>query len=681
MNLERRINRIVCKSNDKINNSNRSIFLPSKSLIQTISLVGLFSFLEASPTLSEEYKLMQYVQSDGKTLMFGNSLRTFLEQGGDSDFIEDMLSIKDEEGNSIYHDIPFAYYLADGGTYEYAKELSEMVNKSGERIFNFSDVYSLNSSGCSLDYINGLLSIKDKNGRSILQNDIERYERDGGSVEFAEEIFSYYNDSGDFLFSPSFLLRLNHFSKEKGEDIVLNYVKELSGLRNKDGNKIFSGWDIINLIIADVSLDEAKAVYKLKGEDEERTFSVFDYTRFKKFGGSLNELEDILNIVDHEGNPIISGHLISMFKDFNYSVDNLKEIAELKDFQDKTIFVENSTLTLMGLDNILNDQLVIYAKELRKITDHEGESIFSGEDILWVYDSEEFLTFAKKFSKLKNSNGEILFNARELRSYFNIDGDFDYARRLSNYQNSEDKPIFSGEDIVYSYLSEVPFSYVESLIVRSDEFMDLNGKIIYRYYQLGLTEEDIFSYSDTEKPNAVVIFPINDYNKAFESDGEAELFEMIKENYDVWVKIVSQEDEVYDAISYVPNIELLILGGHGTQTTLSLGEDDLRLKESTKNETYTIDIQDLELKDYLPMLNSDAVIFLNSCSNAEGGREKNNLANFITEMSNGRKVIAAKEPFSTGNIDVISIYPFDVNLGYSFFFDQSKEITYKSGSF
>jgi len=206
------------------------------------------------------------------------------------------------------------------------------------------------------------------------------------------------------------------------------------------------------------------------------------------------------------------------------------------------------------------------------------------------------------------------------------------------------------------FQNPVPIGYVEALSRVEDSKGNkvFSEPTITSLYELGLTIDEIISpiFVDTDKPNAVVIFPTSDDSIAFAATKN--LLERIRGRYDTFVKVASTEQEVYSAIMTIPNVELLVLSGHGSQMTLGLG--------SGKHEKYKIDISDSELGKYLQNLNPNAPIVLNSCLNAQGGYLEINLANFIMQISHGRKVIAAMDLFSPFHIRINSDYPLDLSF-------------------
>jgi hypothetical protein len=167
---------------------------------------------------------------------------------------------------------------------------------------------------------------------------------------------------------------------------------------------------------------------------------------------------------------------------------------------------------------------------------------------------------------------------------------------------------------------------------------------------------------DTEKPNALVIYPTSDYNGAFRTRDAHNFLKQIKQTYDMTLVFAKQENEVYDALENVSNIELLILGGHGSPECLSLSE--------VLSEKARIDTSDTELGNHLHNLSENASIFLYSCSNGKGKEDETNLANFISFLSN-KKVYSSIAPFSSKDINIKSLVPFDLEINKGW-----QELTY-----
>lgn len=275
-----------------------------------------------------------------------------------------------------------------------------------------------------------------------------------------------------------------------------------------------------------------------------------------------------------------------------------------------------------------------------KVKHNLEEKVFTWE--------EEAELFYQKMLKVKDENGNPVFDRASSDAYKAFGGTLEYAQALYDIKDEEGKAVFKANHIVKACRSGLSLDYAKGLAE-----IGIEGFRIYRFWQLGVAKDELLGFKDTEKPNALVVYPAKD-NGPFENDYSVRFFKKVKENYDVYVVIASKEREVYNALSWLSNVKLLILSGHGNDKFLNLG--------AGSEEEYRIDVFDTELEGYLDKLDSDAVIFLDSCSTAEGGLYGDNLANFVIKKAKGRKVIASKVDYTAEDVKVISMHPFDVKI-------------------
>ena len=81
-----------------------------------------------------------------------------------------------------------------------------------------------------------------------------------------------------------------------------------------------------------------------------------------------------------------------------------------------------------------------------------------------------------------------------------------------------------------------------------------------------------------------------------------------------------------------------------------------------QSEQMKIDLSDTEFETYLAMLNAHATIYLHSCATGQNGKTGKNLANFIADLSGGRRVVAPKENFDAKQMVIRSVFPFELRL-------------------
>lgn len=227
------------------------------------------------------------------------------------------------------------------------------------------------------------------------------------------------------------------------------------------------------------------------------------------------------------------------------------------------------------------------------------------------------------------------------------------------------EPAFSVDDIIVFWNKNVKTWYADSLAGIKDD----NGKLkydsfhIYRFSQLNFSRDELEIFNDTEKPNALIQLPWALEDGAFESKTLNSLIEKLKNHYDLKIVLAGEENDLYQELNNFSEISLLFLSGHGNPQYFSLQLRNLELKKDKSNEHYFIDVNDKELQSYLSRLRSDAVIFMFSCSTAGTPPVgEKNLAVVITEMAQGRKVIAARKDINVDGVSIKSYDPFDAKV-------------------
>ena len=287
------------------------------------------------------------------------------------------------------------------------------------------------------------------------------------------------------------------------------------------------------------------------------------------------------------------------------------------------------------------------------------------------------------FSDVYDELGIKLFSAKELKYLLNKEIPFEYTKTFNDLRSSKNKPVFDARDIVKFYENDISMKDLfkvmgkvkevsrKPMIVElykrkykqwkkafDDQNYIFNNKENFKtLYSLSLVKRSYSYFTDTDKPNLLLTYPLLDNPKAFFSPSAREMIKTLSAHYDIWIATVANESELYKAIRKTPNIDLLILSGHGSKDNIMLNIP----KEGFEELSY-IDVGDKELKRYLKRLNKNATIFLNSCSTGMGGKETNNLANEIARLAPGHKVIAATESFSAQEINIINPFPLEIEI-------------------
>ncbi|HQJ16243.1 MAG TPA: hypothetical protein PLJ26_07135, partial [Candidatus Omnitrophota bacterium] len=147
---------------------------------------------------------------------------------------------------------------------------------------------------------------------------------------------------------------------------------------------------------------------------------------------------------------------------------------------------------------------------------------------------------------------------------------------------------------------------------------------------------------DDGRPLAVVIYPSADYNGAFMS-GSGSVHQLIEHGYRVMYYEADTDTEIEVCLvngtqnGAVP-AAVLIVGGHGSQQSLSLG--------CSEGEECLVDFSDYgQLSGLRDMLADGGTIILYSCSNGQGLNEQANMANMWAQLfPNAAHVFSMTEP-------------------------------------
>lgn len=223
---------------------------------------------------------------------------------------------------------------------------------------------------------------------------------------------------------------------------------------------------------------------------------------------------------------------------------------------------------------------------------------------------------------------------------------------------------FNADPDSYDYdgwtLKEWPFYFLANLMESQTgqdsqafaEIMKLHGKEkLYHYAGMDFTNVGRFRV-DTQKPNAVFILPVADYNGAFSDPERIQLYDDLKNSYDVMLTTAENVDQLCKALLSVPNISLVVISGHGSPKSLQLAED--------QGQSGYLRMNDKKFAFCFQNLRPDAVIFLNSCSTATNrGEGKENLAESIASLSGGKEVVGSNKAVS--GIKLLSAIPFEVS--------------------
>jgi len=224
--------------------------------------------------------------------------------------------------------------------------------------------------------------------------------------------------------------------------------------------------------------------------------------------------------------------------------------------------------------------------------------------------------------------------------------------------NDQNKALFNGYDVALLQKHSIPFSYAHECRKRG-----MNSATAVYHYKIGLPLSPVF---DPTKKNACIVYPTADPadkkgNQAFSSDETMTFLTQIARRNNTFLRAVSTVKEMCDTINQVPDISLLVLGGHGSRTSLTYGQSRLAYDIFLQPEEYMLTTQS-HIALALQRVRKDGVILLDSCCNGNGERWTTNMTNFISKIAPGRLVISCTEMFASSDIEILPGDTFNANL-------------------
>jgi len=174
------------------------------------------------------------------------------------------------------------------------------------------------------------------------------------------------------------------------------------------------------------------------------------------------------------------------------------------------------------------------------------------------------------------------------------------------------------------------------------------------------------AFKDTEKPNAVIVLPCYDPQEIYYSYGTIGFIDKLVKEYDTRVVIAANEQDVFDALEFIPNVEMLFIGGP------YLGVVDVKKKTIMLSPKGELSYYDKRFLCYLDNLNDNATIVMYTCFAGTGGKDYDNIANFVGEIVGDRRIIAPRNNLYACHIHVQKMYPLDVGL-----IKNGKDMAYK----
>ena len=470
-------------------------------------------------------------------------------------------------------------------------------------------------------------------------------------------------------------------------------VRQLAKLEDSQGQLLFDEMMLRHYLNAGGTLEEARGLSALVDREGDTLFDSYDIFYFVRQGYNLKDAQALAALTAHDGRIIFERDysIINFLEDYS-DPELARELVAVTDARGQSIFDEADGL----LRYLEHGGTIELAKGLSSITDSERETIFDSDTLMWLYaETNGTIKQARELALITDSSGRTALSGWDIIDVikYNLGHDLiaELAQMTDDEGENEGENIFTGGEIVDFLQAGGTREYAQALISQSQS---LRGREITTFLRLGLEADSVNTFEDTERPNALVVYSTDDlfgalyYSTYFDPVPPIAAFGPIWLNYDYRIVFVKEEGQVYQAITETPNLELLVIGGHGTRTSSTLGmfptqttDKDL-VYYSARFETASFGFEDGELSKYLSLLEPNAVIFLFSCSNGKGGvYDGNNVpvknyANFVAQRAGGRTVIASTAPFGADNIQITNAYPLELRIVVTLPGQQPEDRTY-----
>lgn len=452
------------------------------------------------------------------------------------------------------------------------------------------------------------------NKTHIFENEtfIEFFLENGGTFESATALIKFNKSQGNNIFD------LHSFEVYKDYVDNANYAGMIASF-----------------------IDNYEKLLQLIDDDNDPIFGhLLNTKRFLEFGGTYEYAKTLLELKAHNGKGIFDSFSITEFKKNAGTIEYAKEITELRDAKGNTI-----------LDNGWNILSFFVDKNIW----HQGEYIRSRRSV----------DTARQFIELTDAEGSTIFrNSNDFITFLRKDGTIEKAREFIAISDNNGKTHFRGDEITLLQEFRVPVEYASRMSQHG-----LNAKTIVYYYVLGL-DDNCIDFENSDKPKALILHPESDpkgdITRSFCEPSTLYFLKSLKQYYDLRIRIIATTLEMFKELDNPAKIDLLILGGHGTKKSLTFGENIPEYEVYFDEPLTKLTTSTMNLSEHMHNLASDAVIFLNSCSNGYGRTSEDNLANFVAKSAPGRKIISCTDPFINEDIRIVSYYPLDLKIsGYT----------------
>ncbi|MFP4403361.1 MAG: DUF4347 domain-containing protein [Candidatus Woesearchaeota archaeon] len=373
---------------------------------------------------------------------------------------------------------------------------------------------------------------------------------------------------------------------------INNFLK----FKDSKNNYLFSSSEIIVATIKDIPFDKIESYYSINETIKQDSFYGIDIIDAIENNIDENYIKNVFNLEKKYENLNINGRIINQLFINDITINDLN-------FHLNKAYKNKKEISNQILFDLINDE--------------------TKTDVLKNFTTQNKTHDSLEIEKINSSN--MFSDKNQILKYISNGG---------SYKKLEE------------FLKSTP----------SELLLYMTGDKILRYQNLNIEKINNLNLTNNNKPNALIIYPLDDYNNAFYNN-KNELISKIKEEYNTKMIVAQRKEEIYSTLKNSKDLSLLILAGHGQKKYINLDNNNF---DNNKIDNFKITTNDYELFDYLDMKNNGK-IFLFSCNTGMKKEKGKNLANFFIENTNN-VVYSSKKEFSLNQLKIDSIYPFRVMI-------------------
>jgi len=173
-------------------------------------------------------------------------------------------------------------------------------------------------------------------------------------------------------------------------------------------------------------------------------------------------------------------------------------------------------------------------------------------------------------------------------------------------------------------------------------------------------------FANSGKPKALILYPTNDDKyisfQAFRDEGTFAMLRTFATEYDVKIRAISSTTEMYKELDEAEDTTLLILGGHGSPTSIQFGKKNSKYRKLATGDSVSLTSLDSDVKEHLGRMTKLKYVLLDSCLTGKGEEKAENMVNFIADCAPGVLVTGPTEIINARPIKEIQLYPLEVRL-------------------